>query len=183
MKEHLWRPKHLLTQSGQSRRKIRSRNVYEGLCYNCGKVPTLDGKWCPQCKELSKQKNKEQRDKRRAAGLCYKCPQPAAEGFTHCQKHMYEARKRWYDYRQRVLDHYGRFCACCGENTEEFLGIDHINGGGNKHRKELGEPRNGSAFYKWIIDKGFPTEYQILCHNCNFAKGHYGECPHRRMGQ
>lgn len=30
-------------------------------------------------------------------------------------------------------------CACCGDGHIEFLTIDHINGDGNKHRKEIGQ--------------------------------------------
>lgn len=51
--------------------------------------------------------------------------------------------------RSIILNHYGGVppkCACCGENHVEFLSVDHINGGGNKHRKEIGMP-SGSAFY------------------------------------
>ena len=28
--------------------------------------------------------------------------------------------------------------------------------------------------------KGFPEGYQTLCHNCNLAKGFYGQCPHEQ---
>jgi 5-methylcytosine-specific restriction endonuclease McrA len=76
--------------------------------------------------------------------------------------------------RRAILEHYGNCCVCCGETIPEFLAIDHINGGGKKHRKET-----GSNFYAWIIKNGFPKDLQILCHNCNLAKGFYGECPHK----
>ena len=33
---------------------------------------------------------------------------------------------------------------------------------------------------KWIIENNFPKGFQILCHNCNVAKGLYGECPHEK---
>ena len=39
--------------------------------------------------------------------------------------------------RLQALAHYGGECACCGEKRTEFLAIDHINGGGIKHRKEI----------------------------------------------
>src|SRR5262245_47553294 len=41
--------------------------------------------------------------------------------------------------RLACFAHYGTECACCGETHIEFLGIDHINGGGHKHRKEIGQ--------------------------------------------
>ena len=82
--------------------------------------------------------------------------------------------------RMAVLNHYGLSCACCGEKTVQFLGIDHMNGGGNQHRKKIG---GGSRFYQWLRQQGFPTGYQTLCHNCNMAKGFYGECPHASILQ
>lgn len=81
-----------------------------------------------------------------------------------------------------VLNHYSNNllkCACCDESILEFLSIDHINGGGNKHFKELN--KIGVNFYKWLKNNSFPIGYQVLCMNCNFAKGHFKTCPHRRM--
>ena len=77
--------------------------------------------------------------------------------------------------RKEVFNHYGQKCVCCGETTYEFLVIHHTNGGGNQHRKKVGY---GTKFYTWLIKNSFPEGYQILCHNCNMAKGFYGECPH-----
>lgn len=74
--------------------------------------------------------------------------------------------------RERVLKHYGNKCVCCSEFRPEFLGLDHINGGGTQHRQEVGDT------YAWAVKHNFPDCLQILCHNCNDAKGFYGECPH-----
>ena len=82
--------------------------------------------------------------------------------------------------KMALLSHYSGGdvkCACCGEREVAFLAIDHTNGGGNKHRKELGIS-SGAEFYKWLVDSGFPDGFRVLCHNCNFAMGHYGSCPH-----
>ena len=69
-------------------------------------------------------------------------------------------------------------CSCCGEKHLEFLAVDHIEGGGIKHRKEFG---GGSTnFYDWIVKQGFPVGLRILCHNCNCAIGFYGHCPHKK---
>lgn len=73
------------------------------------------------------------------------------------------------------------FCACCGEKHLEFLSIDHINGGGNKHRKEMvNQGGSGGNIYWWLIKNDFPPGFQVLCHNCNMAKGFYGHCPHQK---
>jgi hypothetical protein len=77
--------------------------------------------------------------------------------------------------RKQVLIIYGGKCACCGEKDTMFLTIDHINGGGSKHRK-IGGATNIS---KWLLRNNFPDGFQVLCYNCNCAKGIYGECPHK----
>lgn len=79
--------------------------------------------------------------------------------------------------RQRLLciEHYGGKCDCCGEKRYEFLAIDHINGGGGKHRKQI-----GNHTVAWLVRNNFPDGFRILCHNCNQSLGHYGYCPHKK---
>jgi hypothetical protein len=84
------------------------------------------------------------------------------------------------DYRNKllVMSHYsGGKCACCGEDKLEFLAIDHIDNNGNEERNKLGI--SGNMFYRWLIKNDFPSGYQVLCHNCNQAKGSFGVCPHQ----
>jgi hypothetical protein len=79
-----------------------------------------------------------------------------------------------------VLEHYSGIppkCACCGETHTEFLSVDHIKGGGVRHRKAL-RMRGGIVFYRWLVRQNFPDGYRVLCHNCNQAIGFYGFCPH-----
>lgn len=85
--------------------------------------------------------------------------------------------------RRTVMDAYGGKCACCGECAPEFLCIDHVNGGGNRERKKYtGVPFGGTTtLYRSIRDRGFPPDYQVLCYNCNAAKGAYGKCPHQNQ--
>ena len=78
--------------------------------------------------------------------------------------------------RLRILSRYGAKCACCGEDNYKFLAIDHINGGGRKHRKEIGV--GGYVLVRWLEKNNYPEGFQVLCHNCNAAKAHYGSCPH-----
>lgn len=81
--------------------------------------------------------------------------------------------------RELVLNHYGSGypkCSCCGEKEKKFLEIDHINGGGSKERKKIG---GGSTFYSYLISHKYPKGFQLLCSNCNQAKGKYGICPHK----
>ncbi|MEK6897602.1 MAG: hypothetical protein AABW93_03675 [Nanoarchaeota archaeon] len=79
--------------------------------------------------------------------------------------------------RMGALEAYGMKCACCGESELKFLSIDHINGGGGKHRRKL-----KGHFYQWLKVNKYPVGFQTLCHNCNQAKGYYGQCPHKRKG-
>ncbi len=78
--------------------------------------------------------------------------------------------------RIEVIKHYGGKCVCCDESNLGFLTIDHINGGGTQHRKELG---GGTAFYLWLLRHNFPPGYQVMCYNCNCGRAlHDGICPH-----
>jgi hypothetical protein len=82
--------------------------------------------------------------------------------------------------KREVFEAYGgAFCACCGEDHLVFLGIDHVNGCGNSERRDVSKGQGGVAFYRWLKRNEFPEGYQVLCHNCNFAK-HFGGCPHGR---
>ena|SRR3990167_7974250 len=68
-------------------------------------------------------------------------------------------------------------CVCCLEKRLEFLAIDHIAGGGNEHRREVGE---GANFFVWLRDNNYPEGFRVLCYNCNNARGLYGYCPHEK---
>ena len=71
----------------------------------------------------------------------------------------------------------GGTCACCGETRAEFLSVDHKNGGGQKQRKQYLNHRGG--YWRDILkDPRLKEKYQILCMNCNWAKGIHGYCPH-----
>jgi len=91
--------------------------------------------------------------------------------------------KYYYRIRNTVFDHYGWVCKCCGETEPYFLSIDHVNGHGNEHRRELTKRSAGSgaAFYRWITDNGYPDDFQVLCMNCNHGRMRNGGiCPHQQ---
>lgn len=79
--------------------------------------------------------------------------------------------------RQEVLEHYGGKCVCCGETTYEFLTFDHISGNGAEHRKNTKAKRLGD----WLRINDYPSGFQVLCYNCNCAKGQGGTCPHQKV--
>ena len=84
------------------------------------------------------------------------------------------------EYRRKrklsVIQHYGGKCKCCGEKEPVFLVIDHIDGGGTKHKKLI--KAKGGGFYDWLKRNNFPEGFQVLCQNCNWAK-RMGVCPHK----
>lgn len=83
-------------------------------------------------------------------------------------------RKHYAEERGRVFDHYGRECACCG--ATEQLEVDHIGGGGQRHRDVIPGNGSGSHLYRWLIKNDFPRGFQILCRPCNRHKGKAGRC-------
>jgi len=108
-------------------------------------------------------------------------PQPRQPGQKYSYNYKEQAKLVRVQKRLMVLTHYSQGkpkCQCCGEDRIEFLGMDHINGGGNKHRREI--KLSGFAFYNWLIANNFPVGFRVLCHNCNMAKGLYGYCPHEK---
>jgi hypothetical protein len=117
-------------------------------------------------------------------GICYFCSEPkrtALPGKAYCEEHRQANCQRilklHHKRRQMVLDYYGRECKCCGLTLVNALQIDHIHGGGNQHRKQIGQ----SGLYRWLIEHKFPPGYQTLCVMCNWMKSHYGACPHTLM--
>ena len=93
-------------------------------------------------------------------------------------KRRYELRISYYrKLRSDVLSNYGGKCACCGESEFDFLQIDHVNGGGNVHRKTV----STRQIYQFLRKNGYPKDdYQLLCANCNMAKERPNGCPHQR---
>lgn len=59
-------------------------------------------------------------------------------------------------------------CASCGEEDVRFLGLDHLDGGGKAHKREIGGA--GGFVYLWARKNGYPPMFQVLCHNCNVRK-------------
>ncbi len=88
----------------------------------------------------------------------------------HPEKYLTRNKLAKQRQRDRVLDYYGAVCACCGETGRIVLTVDHIIAlkvSGQKRRANLPQQ---------VITEGFPDTYQILCRNCNWAKGTEPEC-------
>jgi hypothetical protein len=88
-----------------------------------------------------------------------------------------ESQKRMRDRnRDELIAAYGGKCACpkCPETNPAFLTLEHLNGDGKHHRKEM-----GSHTYADLRRRGFPQEgYTLLCWNCNAGSRFTNVCPH-----
>lgn len=114
--------------------------------------------------------------KSRADGRYPNCKDCYKKSRTPRQESIRAGRRDWNKrIRLEAIYHYGGKCRCCGEKQIEFLAIDHIQGGGRQHRKEIKTP-----LPYWLKRNGFPKGFRILCHNCNMSLGRYGYCPHTR---
>lgn len=93
-------------------------------------------------------------------------------------RHDANTKRNYQAVRAAVLEAYGGRCACCAEDTPQFLGVDHIFSDGAHDRKKLG--MSGYTLYRKLKRDNYPKDrFQLLCHNCNQAKGYYGVCPHQ----
>lgn len=133
---------------------------------------------------------------RREKGLCTKCGKPS-KGYR-CKTCKKEQRKTTAAYRLKLklevfAAYGGARCACahCPEHRRPHLSmltLNHINGGGNTHRRNLGgvKPRSGiggynnsTSVYLWAKRNKYPPIFNVLCWNCQW--GVYlnkGRCPH-----
>lgn len=114
-----------------------------------------------------------------ACGLCI-CGQPLVRGHNSCQRCLdavkISTKTRCQIDRIAAIDHYGGSCAYCGETVFIFLSIDHINNNGCQHRKNMCKGSNNSInIGAWLRRNNYPTGFQVLCMNCNHAKGRVGE--------
>ena len=151
------------------------------LCSKCGRTLGLEwfGKnkntkdglqfWCRDCRTASV---KSWRDRNRDAVNAQ-----SRERYSRHKKEGEPASTRYRRLlREAAISHYGGKCACCGESAIEFLCIDHVDGGGTKHRKSLGRV----TIYSWLKKHKYPAGFRILCWNCNSSLGLYGYSPKNR---
>lgn len=113
-------------------------------------------------------------------GHCRECVAIRARAARPLYKERYRARAavKTRAYRQAIrrecLTAYGGQCSCCGESRFEFLTLDHINGRESRKRK-----KQVHVEMVQLKRQGWPKlNIQLLCFNCNCAKGVYGSCPH-----
>lgn len=169
----------------RERERLRSSakwkvQVASGNCRHtaCDRSPVEGSTWCEEHRIWRQRWNKNYYDTNRANGRCHSCPKPRAPNSRwYCEDHRNKSNAwnvaKSAKIRNKVLDHYGAFCRCCGENYREFLTVDHVDGKGSEDRRQ-----NKTGIYYRIIKLGFPDDFQVLCYNCNCAKRNGPCCPH-----
>jgi hypothetical protein len=131
--------------------------------------------WQKKYREKNKDNRKEYYKKNRKSILkkyrVYDKKRMATKEWKDYHKKYYENNKEYFkeymagvhiEEKRKVFEHYGNKCVLCGQDNKDFLTIDHINGGGNEHRKEV-----GSNIYYWLVKNDFPEGFRVLCYNCN----------------
>lgn len=138
-------------------------------CRDCS-VPLSDGNWPAYLKKT-----------RRKNYLCRACKNTRSKAryVEHKPRILAWNKAAKERLKKEVILEYGDCCACCGESDPRFLTVDHVNNDGKQDREQIG---GGNSLYAWLRKNGFPKDrFQLLCWNCNLAKFHYGECPHKMM--
>jgi hypothetical protein len=148
----------------------------QGRCVTCGEGDADHPfKRCAPCRKATRGKRRELWQQRIEAGLCTRCGaaphKQGAQMCAPCADYQMTPRRRL---KEAIISAYGGKCACCGEADSRFLTVDHVQNDGAEERRQIGH---------WNIlanirRQGFPDRYQLLCYNCNCAKGVYGSCPH-----
>ncbi len=162
---------HNPNSHGDNHTVIKNGAVFK-TCIKCGETKNI--------LEFSTRGKDRGPDARRSN--CKKCgvkyQRNSLESNPERKSKVCKQRKKCHrDWKELIIGVYGGRCACCGEDRIEFLCVDHINVGGNKHRESLG--KRGRHIYYWLRDNNYPDGFRVLCHNCNFSLGAYGYCPHK----
>ncbi|WP_333743836.1 hypothetical protein [Streptomyces ardesiacus] len=158
--------------------QCRNKGMDAGACEGCGKPFTRHSATrthCASCRPV-------------VTKPCTRCGKQFVGSMeqrrycsTDCRDAALDEQRRGARQKVRIeaLQAYGGEeprCVCCNEGTLLFLSLDHVDGGGRKHRQETG----GGGFYSWLRRHNYPAGFRILCHNCNLGRQvNGGICPHK----
>lgn len=140
-------------------------------------------KICVNCEVFLTEENTNDYDLRSGKYICLSCLKERNQARYQSKREKIRSNQKIYEanIKIEVMKAYGNKCKCCGEEKIEFLTIDHIDDNGATERKNSNQG-TGGKFYRWLKKNNFPKDnYQILCFNCNCAKGFYGYCPHNKI--
>lgn len=148
----------------------------DNSCLDCSAPLNGDTRLkCLACRTKQTVKELERAEIRHKFGLCRRCGKDQhGLNSPHCMKCRTYAARNARTLRDIVLAGYGGdtpHCQHCFEANPLVLEIDHIaNEGGKDRRKGV----IGARWYRVIIKNNFPSDYQILCRNCNWLKHRLG---------
>lgn len=164
---------------------VNSKRLYakrraKGLCTKCGEKAVRGKAHCADCQLYFRQLANKALKRKRAAGVCHRCG-----GVKHTKNHCVLCAEELNQYHlaQRakrvsaVLDHYGRYCVCCGESILQFLTIDHVNDDGKLHR--VRSDVYTTLYQEFKRTGKWRKDCRVLCYNCNSGRWRNGGiCPH-----
>ena len=131
-----------MTDSSESRQRYKKA----GLC-GCGRKPKRGLKTCQTCRQRDDKKRQEYIK----AGKCVCSREIDVLGFKKCSICRSQTNKKNRIIKLEVIEAYGGRCACpggCDVTEPDWLSMDHVFGGGVKHRKQL--KVIGLDFYRWL---------------------------------
>ena len=134
---------------------------------------------CIKCGVILTEENWYFSYKKKCFYICKECHRKSNKKWNqdNMDKHNQSNRESNHRLTNEVIDAYGGKCKCCGETRREFLSIDHIDGNGNKQKREIGV-RDSAGLYRWLRQNNYPEGFQVLCFNCNMGKRNYSVCPY-----
>ena len=161
----------------------RKKRLATGLCQDCGVDKEDKGRpTCERCRGLRRKAQIRKRETRNKKGCCANCNEtmPFDREATLCVSCMGKvserSRLRRKKIRQGVVEMYGGSCEECGEDHPATLSLHHVNGDGNKHRRELGIKSQASiTIWRHVYNAhknggGVGYALQLLCFNCHAKK-------------
>ncbi len=158
------------TKNDTERRQRTERNRASGLCINAkSHGPAKEGcALCQKCIDQLSTTSIKHYHRRKEAGLCYYCNNPPEPGKTTCPHHTAVAKDARFQLKVDALNAYGGAqCSWpdgCDCHDPDVLQLDHIDGKGNEHRREIGVT-GGIQFFQWLKSNGYPQEpaLRVLC--------------------
>lgn len=143
---------------------IVNRNRYMNYCKKCNNKKHAKYRLIP--------KNKKYHDDYQQTAKYKKILSNYKKTEHGKKKHREDERKRRHKLKEQVICYYSSAtmsCVHCSYKDMRALSIDHIDGGGKKHREYL-KSIGSQQFYTWLRKNNFPPGFQVLCMNCQFVK-------------